>query len=152
MKSEARWVTTGTHSCLEFKPGPPVGTSEGRSCCDSRGVDSNDWIIVERPELRIISDSLWQQAQARREKANKHFVRRSASSAEERIVVVDRRIPRLFTKLADHEIDKLLGALMSDDVQRLIRRTIRFNWQGELIRAILRHPGVTSILLHTLLR
>ena len=67
-------------------------------------------------------------------------------------MVVDRRIRRLFTKLADHEIDKLLGALMSDDVQRLIRRTIRFNWQGELIRAILRHPGVTSILLHTLLR
>jgi flavin-dependent dehydrogenase len=62
------------------------------------------------------------------------------------------RIRRLFTKLADHEIDKLLGALMSDDVQRVIRRTIRFNWHGELIRAILRHPGVKSVLLHTLLR
>jgi hypothetical protein len=52
----------------------------------------------------------------------------------------------------DHEIDKQPGALMSDDVQRVIRRTIRFNWQGELIRALLRHPGVKSVLLHSLLR
>jgi digeranylgeranylglycerophospholipid reductase len=58
----------------------------------------------------------------------------------------------LFTKLEDHEIDKLLGALMSDNIQRVLRRNIRFNWQGELIRAILRHPGVKSILLHGLLR
>jgi len=40
---------------------------------------------------------------------------------------------------------------MSDDVQRVIRRTIRFNWHGELIRAILHHRGVKSVLLHTLL-
>jgi digeranylgeranylglycerophospholipid reductase len=65
---------------------------------------------------------------------------------------ISSRIRRLFSKLADHEIDKLLGALMSDDVRRLIRRNIRFNWQGELIRAILRHPGVKSVLLHTVLR
>jgi geranylgeranyl reductase family protein len=62
------------------------------------------------------------------------------------------RIRRLFTKLADHEIDELLGALMSDEVQRVIRRTVRFNWHGELIRAIWRHPGVKSVLLHSLLR
>ncbi len=65
---------------------------------------------------------------------------------------ISSRIRRLFAKLADHEIHKLLEALMSDDVQRLIRRNVRFNWQGELIRAILRHPGVKSVLLHTLLR
>jgi flavin-dependent dehydrogenase len=65
---------------------------------------------------------------------------------------ISSRIRRLFTKLADHEIDKLLGALMSDNVQRAIRRTIRFNWHGELIRAILRHPGVKSVLLHSFLR
>jgi geranylgeranyl reductase family protein len=65
---------------------------------------------------------------------------------------ISSHIRRLFTKLADHEIDKLLGALMSDDVQRAIRQTIRFNWQGELIRAILRHPGVKSVLLHSFLR
>jgi digeranylgeranylglycerophospholipid reductase len=59
---------------------------------------------------------------------------------------------RLFTKLADREIETLLGALMSDDVQSLIRQTARFNWHGELIRAVLRHPGVKSVLLHSLLR
>jgi hypothetical protein len=58
----------------------------------------------------------------------------------------------LSATLADQEIDKPLGALMSDDVQRAIRQTIRFNWHGEPIRAILHHPGVKSILLHTLLR
>jgi digeranylgeranylglycerophospholipid reductase len=62
------------------------------------------------------------------------------------------RIRHLFTKLTDHEIGELLGALMSDDVQRVIRRTVRFNWHGELIRAIWRHPGVKSVLLHSLLR
>jgi len=61
-------------------------------------------------------------------------------------------IRRLFTKLADHEIDRLLGALMSDDVQSVIRQTVRFNWHGELIRAILRQPGVKSVLFHALLR
>jgi len=30
--------------------------------------------------------------------------------------------------MAHHEIDELLGAVMSDDVQRVIRRTVRFNW------------------------
>ena len=30
--------------------------------------------------------------------------------------------------MADNEIDELLGAVRSDDVQRVIRRTIRFNW------------------------
>jgi len=51
------------------------------------------------------------------------------------------RIRRLFTKRADHEIDELLGAITSDDdLQRVIRRTVRLNWHGELIRAIWRHP------------
>jgi geranylgeranyl reductase family protein len=65
---------------------------------------------------------------------------------------VSSHIRRLFTKLADHEIDALLGALMSDDVQRVIRRTVRFNWHGELIHAIWRHRGVKSVLLRALLR
>jgi len=41
---------------------------------------------------------------------------------------------------------------MSDEVQRVIRRTVRFNWHGELIRAIWRQPGVKSVLLGALLR
>jgi len=32
------------------------------------------------------------------------------------------------------------------------RRTIRFNWHGEVIRAIVRHPSVKSVLLHASLR
>ena len=59
---------------------------------------------------------------------------------------------RLFTKLTDHEIETLLGALVSDDVQSVIRQTARFNWHGELIRAILRQPSIKSVLLHSLLR
>jgi flavin-dependent dehydrogenase len=65
---------------------------------------------------------------------------------------ISSHIRHLFTKLADYEIDKLLAALMSNDVQRVIRQNVRFNWHGELIRAILRHPGVKSVLLHALLR
>jgi hypothetical protein len=41
---------------------------------------------------------------------------------------------------------------MSDEVQRVIRRTIRFNWHGELIRAIWRHSRVKSVLLYSLPR
>jgi geranylgeranyl reductase family protein len=59
---------------------------------------------------------------------------------------------RLFAKLTDREIETLLGALMSDDVQSVIRQTARFNWHGELIRAILRQPSIKSMLLHILLR
>jgi len=59
---------------------------------------------------------------------------------------------RLFAELTDPELETLLGALMSDDVQRVIHQTARFNWHGELIRAVLRHAGVKSVLLHSLLR
>jgi len=38
--------------------------------------------------------------------------------------------------MADHEIDELLGAVRSDEVLRVIRRTVCFNWHGELIRAV----------------
>ncbi len=59
---------------------------------------------------------------------------------------------RLFTKLSDPEIRLLLEALMANDIQRVIRRTARFNWHGDLIRALLRQPSVKSVLLRTLLR
>ena len=53
---------------------------------------------------------------------------------------------------ADQELDTLLEALASEDVQRVIRDTARFNWHGELIRTLLAQPGVKSTLLQTLLR
>ena len=58
----------------------------------------------------------------------------------------------LFARLGDQELDTLLEALASEDVQRVIRDTARFNWHGELIRTLLAQPGVKSTLLQTLLR
>jgi digeranylgeranylglycerophospholipid reductase len=59
---------------------------------------------------------------------------------------------RVFAKLTDREIETLLGSLMSDDVQSVIHQTARFNWHGEVIRAILRQPSIKSMLLRVLLR
>jgi flavin-dependent dehydrogenase len=58
----------------------------------------------------------------------------------------------LFARLADEELETLLEALASEDVQGLIRHTARFNWHGELIRALLRQPGVKSTMFRALLR
>jgi flavin-dependent dehydrogenase len=38
------------------------------------------------------------------------------------------------------------------DVQALVRRTPRFNWHRDLIVALARHPGVTTLLFRTLFR
>ena len=59
---------------------------------------------------------------------------------------------RLYIKLGDEEIDALLAALASDDLQQEIRRTAHFNWHGGLIRSLLRRPGIKPILLRALLR
>ncbi len=59
---------------------------------------------------------------------------------------------RLYIKLGDEEIETLLAALASDDLQQEIRRTAHFNWHGGLIRSLLRQPGIKPILLRALLR
>lgn len=59
---------------------------------------------------------------------------------------------RLLTKLTDSELETLLNALASDEVQDVIRRTARFNWHGAIIRSILRQDGVKSAFFHALLR
>jgi geranylgeranyl reductase family protein len=59
---------------------------------------------------------------------------------------------RLFSRLADQEIERLMAALAAADIQAVIRQTARFNWHGEVIRAVLRQPGITSLLFQTLLR
>jgi digeranylgeranylglycerophospholipid reductase len=58
----------------------------------------------------------------------------------------------LFSKLTDTQIDTLLNAVASDDVQEVIRRTARFNWHGGMIRSILRQRGIKSVLVQALLR
>jgi digeranylgeranylglycerophospholipid reductase len=59
---------------------------------------------------------------------------------------------RLFIKLHDRELETLLQALVADEVQEVIHRTAQFNWHGDMIRSILRHRGVKSVLFHALLR
>ncbi len=61
-------------------------------------------------------------------------------------------VRRLFARLGDQELETLLEAIASEDVQRVIRYTARFNWHGELIRTLLRQPGVKSTLFQTFLR
>ena len=61
-------------------------------------------------------------------------------------------VRRLFMRLTDRDMDTLLQALVSDQVQELIRWTAHFNWHGDIIRSMLRQPGVKSVLFHALLR
>ena len=61
-------------------------------------------------------------------------------------------VRRLFARLTDRELETLLEALASEDVQDVIRRTARFNWHGDLIRALLCRPGVKSTLFQAFLR
>lgn len=61
-------------------------------------------------------------------------------------------VRRLFIKLRDEEIEALVAAIASDDLQEVIRHTAHFNWHGDLIRSVLRRPGIKSLLLRALLR
>ena len=61
-------------------------------------------------------------------------------------------VRRLFARLTDRDLERLLEALASEDVQSVIRHTARFNWHGELIRALLGQPGVKSTLFQAFLR
>lgn len=58
----------------------------------------------------------------------------------------------LFARLTDEELETLLEALASDDVQRVIRHTARFNWHGGALRSLLRQPGVKSTMFRAFLR
>lgn len=58
----------------------------------------------------------------------------------------------LLVNLSDREFDTFVAALASDDVRAVIDRTARFNWHRSVIRALLRQPGIKSILLRSLFR
>jgi hypothetical protein len=58
----------------------------------------------------------------------------------------------IVTRSTDREIDALIDAMASDDVQAVIRRTARFNWHRSLILAMLRQPGIKSLLVRALFR
>lgn len=65
---------------------------------------------------------------------------------------ISSRVRRLFARLTDQELETLLEGLASDDVQRAIQATARFNWHGDLIRALLGQPAVKSTLFRAFLR
>lgn len=58
----------------------------------------------------------------------------------------------LLTKLSDAELDAFANALGSDRVQLVIRGTARFNWHRSVILALLRQPGIKSVLFRSLFR
>jgi digeranylgeranylglycerophospholipid reductase len=59
---------------------------------------------------------------------------------------------RLASRCTDAEIDRLVRALGGDDVRALVRRTARFNWHRDLVRALGRQPSLAALLFRTLLR
>ena len=58
----------------------------------------------------------------------------------------------IVTRCTDREIDALVHAMASDDVQALLQRTARFNWHRDAILAIARQPGIKSLLVRALFR
>lgn len=65
---------------------------------------------------------------------------------------IGRLFRRLLVSLSDTELEAFVRAVAADDVQAVIGRTAKFNWHRSLIRALLRQPGVKSILLRSLFR
>jgi digeranylgeranylglycerophospholipid reductase len=59
---------------------------------------------------------------------------------------------QFLTRCSDAEIDELVRALASDSVQAVIHRTARFNRHRDVILALLREPGIASLLLKSLFR
>jgi digeranylgeranylglycerophospholipid reductase len=59
---------------------------------------------------------------------------------------------RLLATFNDRELDAFVRALASDDVRAVIDRCARFNWHRPVILALLRQPGIKSLLLRSLFR
>src|SRR5947208_16045511 len=68
------------------------------------------------------------------------------------VIRTSRRFRELLARLTDHEWDRLVAALASDEVQSLIKRKARFNWHGPLILSMLKQPGIKSILFRSFFR
>lgn len=58
----------------------------------------------------------------------------------------------IVTKCSDREIDAIVRALASSDAQGLIARTARFNWHRNIILAMVRQPGIKSLIVRALFR
>jgi Trk K+ transport system NAD-binding subunit len=58
----------------------------------------------------------------------------------------------LITNLSDRELDAFVAAVGDDEVQVVIQQTARFNWHRSVILAVLRQPGIKSLLVRSLFR
>ena len=67
-------------------------------------------------------------------------------------LVAGRWFRHLLTKLSDRELDAFAAALGSERVQLVIQRTAKFNWHRSVILALLRQPGIKSVLFRSLFR
>lgn len=56
------------------------------------------------------------------------------------------------TNLSDRQLDTFVAAVGADEVQLVIQQTARFNWHRSVILAVLRQPGIKSLLVRSLLR
>ena len=59
---------------------------------------------------------------------------------------------QLVTRCTDAEIDTLVRAFASADVQAAVQRTARFNWHRAFILALVRQRGVAALLFRSLFR
>jgi len=58
----------------------------------------------------------------------------------------------LLANFTDRELEAFVRAVGSDDVRALIHTMARFNWHRSVILALVRQPGIKSILLRSLFR
>lgn len=58
----------------------------------------------------------------------------------------------LVGKLPDQQLETLMAAVGSDDVRAVIQQTARFNWHHSVILAVLRQPGIKSLLFRSFFR
>jgi len=59
---------------------------------------------------------------------------------------------QVLVRCTDAELDTLVRALAADDVQEVIRVSARFNWHRDVILALVRQPGIASLLFRSLFR
>ena len=78
------------------------------------------------------------------------FLRRYERRWRERLEAelrIGDRLRQLVSRCTDEEIDTLVRVLGYGETQRLIARTVRFNWHRPLILGLLREPRMAPILL-----
>lgn len=59
---------------------------------------------------------------------------------------------RLLANFNDRELDAFVRAIGSDDVRAVIDHCAKFNWHRSVILALLKQPGIKSVLLRSLFR